>query len=425
MNTQHTSTKRGGLQKKRILIELILTVIFYPLFILVYILSGFIPRDPETILIAPWFGTRSADNAWYLYHILKRKFNSTKKRLIIIVATHELKKKLESYNINVIYHYSLKSLLYHLRAKFYIVDFRLGTIKPLSGIFSRGATVLNLWHGVPLKRIERDINSRKDYQLLLKLTPWELDSSNKLIVSPSLYLANIFQSAFGVQITNILCAEYPRNIVIKNKQWVPSMFYAENKDIIQLINRLKGDNNVLILYTPTFRDNGYSLVEKWKINIDELDAILEKNNAFLFVKFHPSEPEESIERIIKEGKGKRIYVLPSDFDLYPILDYFDVLITDYSSIFFDFMILNRPIIFYQFDLQEYMKQRGLYFNPSEILVGPVAKTPEELYQWIRYYTKHKKDRYSINRKKLLPKIFRYKGEEEGLEPILNILIYGN
>jgi CDP-glycerol glycerophosphotransferase (TagB/SpsB family) len=139
----------------------------------------------------------------------------------------------------------------------------------------------------------------------------------------------------------------------------------------------------IILYTPTHRDYeigensidrdvfGYSNLK------DELNEILEKNNGLLVVKLHPAQNRKCI--IEQLPQRSFIYEPNSDYSLYDIMPYSDVLLTDYTSAYFDYLILDKPVIFNFYDRDKYEKSRGFSYDPIEnFCAGDIVTTKTEL-----------------------------------------------
>lgn len=134
----------------------------------------------------------------------------------------------------------------------------------------------------------------------------------------------------------------------------------------------------VILYAPTFRGNSLSEAHMDKeLNYSELNMAL-SDEYVLFVKFHP----------LMKGGGlsevSRLQNLGFVFDVSKLLSpeeallSADVLITDYSSIVFEYLLLERPVISYIYDIDDYVRDRGLYYPYEQLAPGPYVATPEEL-----------------------------------------------
>jgi CDP-glycerol glycerophosphotransferase (TagB/SpsB family) len=356
---------------------------YFPLYV-IYFLSGFFKRNKNTWL----FGTYNAgfgDNSKYLYLYLEKNYPEIE--IIWITRKKNNLNYLQSKGINAYYKKSLKGVFSILRAGFIFSN---TNIEDVSYWFSKGAKFVNLWHGVPLKKIEFDIESGK--------IAWKFQSSNNFIkmmkkltfpglyrhpdylLIPSNYMKKYFISAFKIKDENVLLGEYPRNSIFK---------YPKN-ELLKLISRFESSVTFefvksfskyekIFVYLPTFRDGKSDFFKDSGIDFEQLDKIGKAKNYLFLIKLHPT----TSKKIVDLEKFTNIKLLDSKTDIYPILPFTDILISDYSSIFFDYLLLNKEIIFFPFDLKEYMqKSRKMYFDYDEIVVGRKCISFSQLLQTI-------------------------------------------
>ena len=202
----------------------------------------------------------------------------------------------------------------------------------------------------------------------------------------------ILSSAIGISKSKVHIYGYPRvdGLISKN----------ETAEDIRKLNSMffgKSYKN-LIYYVPTFRtDKNFNFFD-FDFDATELIKNLEECDAQLIVRFHPFDRQKyaAIEnllhpRIIIENHGLS--------DPYPLLKRADLLITDFSSIYADFLLLNRPIIFSAFDINGYLKnERPLYFSYDQITPGPKATNWIELNRHIRDLFIDGIDKFALERK---------------------------
>lgn len=191
------------------------------------------------------------------------------------------------------------------------------------------------------------------------------------IVVGSEALADIYKKAFALSDNNILKTGIPRTDLFFDEQRQKKV-----KDNIFIVNPKLKDKKV-ILYAPTFRDK--ELVDfDLHLDIDEMYRQL-KGEYILIIKLHPA-----IRNICNYEEKYAGFLY--DYSLYPnINDLFlvtDILVTDYSSIPFEFCLLNKPMIFFAYDLKKYMKKRGTIGDYISDVPGPVVYTTEEVVQVI-------------------------------------------
>ena len=123
---------------------------------------------------------------------------------------------------------------------------------------------------------------------------------------------------------------------------------------------------------PTWRD--YEFFIDSGFNFQQLNDELLKNDSIFLIKLHPSSVID-----IDLSVYPALDVLPASLDIYPILPYTDVLVTDYSSIYYDYLILNKPIILFPFDREKYIeKDRGFIEDYFTAMPSPYFDTFEEL-----------------------------------------------
>ena len=130
-----------------------------------------------------------------------------------------------------------------------------------------------------------------------------------------------------------------------------------------------------------------------------MNEILKKHNTYLFVKLHATQNLSVIKNIkdysnIKVLKYKNTY----DYNLYDILPYSDLLISDYTSTYFDWLVLNKPAIFYWYDFEKYKSTRGFSWDPIEnVCEGEIAYSYEDLLEKITVFLEGK---YKVNKQKI-------------------------
>ncbi|MCY7834258.1 CDP-glycerol glycerophosphotransferase family protein, partial [Bacillus spizizenii] len=166
---------------------------------------------------------------------------------------------------------------------------------------------------------------------------------------------------------------YPRIDLTLNTN--PEEFKSYLKDLSLLIS----NDKQTILYAPTWKGNSVSKVKNDVFQIiSDMNYLEEKigSDYNVLIKVHPFLYSEASK--VSELKGK---LIPDFIDTNQLLSTVDILITDYSSIFFDFLVTDRPILFYMWDADDYNKQRGKYIN-NEDLPGPVLYNVRELVEAI-------------------------------------------
>ena len=351
-----------------------------PLMFLIYCLVYFLPRNRRSWVFGSGVGVNFSDNAKYLF-----LFCSSEKDINCywITKNKDLVESLRNDGLNAYYKYSAKGLWLSLSSKVYVYDSRTGSINHWA---SAGAIKVNLWHGSPLKTIDRDITVKhnafyignhtwgiKRYLVRMIMPEWFVVAD--LMIATSEKVKGYFNSAFGSK--KIEVTGYPRNDIISNPS-LYARYLVFEQNIIDSISTEK-----TILYAPTFRDTNRFNREA-PIEWGRLNDLLRKNDATFLIKLH----RHDYSMAIKE-EYSNIRVLDNESDMYPLFSKVDLLITDYSSIFFDFLLTDKPVLFYPYDKEDYLtKDRSMYDEYDTVTPGHKAYDFNGFYEKLELFFKH-------------------------------------
>ena len=232
-----------------------------------------------------------------------------------------------------------------------------------------------LWHGTMLKRICA-MNEREKTQ--------PRKDQFHFFIAPSHFYLDFFCKSFLCKPKDVLVSGYPRND-----------YLFQDSDILKKLN-IEKEKEKIIVYMPTFRKpigGGYSDSEDNKLNFIETNnqkSLLELSNSLsqkrvtLIIKWHPSDSRQNINikfPNIVSLSNKDIFT--TGYQTYHLLHYADALITDYSSVFCDYLLLDRPIAFVINDIESYSKNRGLVFdNPLDFLPGYILQRKQDFDSFI-------------------------------------------
>ena len=228
-------------------------------------------------------------------------------------------------------------------------------------------TYLQTWHGTPLKRIAFDIE-----RLRFEAAGKYLDNLRRdvagwdYLISPNAFSTPVFRRAFGYD-GEVLETGYPRNDLLLS---------PERDEIRARVRAEYGvDDETLVLYAPTWRDIPDFAVD---LDLDRLATAL--GDPFrVLVRAHHLVPAP----VVVEAHSGLTDVSGRDdpTDLYLAAD---VLVTDYSSVMFDFALTGKPMVFYVSDLETYRNEvRGFYFDFEHEAPGPLVRTTEDLIAALR------------------------------------------
>jgi len=242
-------------------------------------------------------------------------------------------------------------------------------------------TYIQTWHGTPLKKLALDMDTVKmagekgidNY----KKNFYDNAQTWDYLISQNNFSTNIFRRAFAFD-KKMLEIGYPRNDVLFEKN--------NSEDIIELKKQLKLPlDKKIILYAPTWRDNEFYENGNYKftssLDFSKLRAAIGEDTVVI-VKYHYLVTDK-IDWSLYKGF---IYSCDLSYDISALYLVSDMMITDYSSVMFDYSILKRPMLFYCYDLEEYRDNlRGFYFDFLSEAPGPVVLTTEELIVAITQY----------------------------------------
>lgn len=223
---------------------------------------------------------------------------------------------------------------------------------------------INTWHGTPLKHMGFDVkNNLKGSQNTMKNF-----LASDYMISPNAHTTNIFKHAFkldGLYSGEILEMGYPRiDLTINTTAKEARKYLAEHLNL---------KKKPIILYCPTWRGKNVNDPENSLLNVfEEIKLLNQKLPYQVLVKVHPFVYSKA-----KEMPELKPYLVPDFLDTNQLMPAVDLMITDYSSIFFDFLVTDKPIVFYVPDLDKYQNERGVYIDLCA-LPGPVADNIQDV-----------------------------------------------
>lgn len=334
--------------------------------------------DSNTIVFESFGGKNYSDSPKYIYEYMQKNypklnyiwvFNNPDKNVIIGNAEKVKKGSKEYYDA-------------YSKAKFWVSNARL----PLYLNKKENQIYIQTWHGTPLKRLANDMkvvrmpgtttaNYKKNFYA--ETSRWDY------LVSPNRYSTNIFKTAFWMDEERTWEIGYPRNDVLVN-----------SSDDLEYINQIKKDLNLpegkkVIMYAPTWRDDEFVKKGQYlfdlKINLENLQKELGENYVIL-LRMH-----YLIANALDLNGYEDFAIDVSNYsDISELYLISDALITDYSSVMFDFGILKRPQYFFAYDIEKYDKGlRGFYMDYMNDLPGEIITDEFKLAEELKNIDEHK------------------------------------
>jgi CDP-glycerol glycerophosphotransferase len=374
-----------------------------------FLLSYLVPKKKHSILLGSGLGKSFKGNPKYIYlYLLNKKLPIqfswiTENRLVV----DDFKKR----NWPITYKWSLKGFLSILKADKLIIES--GTIPGVKNhdiayerLLYGKFRIIQTWHGTPLKYICLDTFKDKKNSLYSKikyyLQRYEFERYALLPVQSS-YEVSIYKKAFNNKNVNILGNARNDMLINHGKK---SDNYRNSLNIVI--------NKKIICYAPTFRDKKTNKIPFSEKGWNKLNEYLNNRNYKFLIKKHPFD--------------RQLHV-PSNYDnindisekvedIQELLINTDILITDYSSVSIDFSLLNRPIIYYIYDYEEYVKSRKFYVNIHDTLPGPFAKNEEELFSLLFTTEKWWNSPKYVKKYKIFVNKFHYYNDGESAKRLI-------
>ena len=249
---------------------------------------------------------------------------------------------------------------------------------------AHGARVVQLWHGIPLKRIELLVAQQiasslpsfaaalfRGYRHFIgRHREVDIAVATSTVVADKALKPCISAEHWSV-------TGYPRNDILLDEQLRhnPLVSLYVDEQAMAMIRDAKATNRKIVLYVPTFRNHMNDPFAEGAIDLQAFTEFADTHDFLFLIKLHPFLCASAQAHTL----SPRLLILPADSDIYPLMPETDIMITDYSSIYFDFLLLDRPVLFYCYDLEKYMHEdRGFLFNYDEMTPGPKIRTLQEL-----------------------------------------------
>ncbi len=396
-----TSRKEITTVVLQFIISLVAFLLFTPL-------SLIIPKNPRRIVVIGRESKFFLDNTKHFFLFLC-KLPESESIPVFLTMDKKTLHFLSDANLPAVYYPSWRGFVYLLTANFVVVD-GADWIQQGKYHLTFASKTIQLWHGAPLKQIEYPL-----FKKLLQELSWPVRlflrvqkkitgryAENEYVISTSTYFTNkAFKEAFNTR--HIINTGYPRNDALlqqHDKYFSTPIWLNTDISTIRSIHQRKLLQKKIILYSPTYRKGLNSPFSGSTLNLHRLDDYAGKNHLIFVTKLHPL-----MENQFTSNQYKNILCYDAICDIYPALSLFDVLITDYSSIYFDYLLLNRPIIFFPYDYESYIENdKELLFEYRQMTPGPICKSQGELEKALLEVAT---DHFAKKRKEISKLVFDY------------------
>lgn len=314
-----------------------------------------------------FFGKSYSDSPKYVYEYLCNNYPG-QFRFIWVIDKKNTEIPFKNTKVK---RFSIRYVYYLARCKYYVFNGR----QPEWIKKRAGNVFLQTWHGTPLKRLVFDLEDINASTPQYKKQTYRQSRSWDYLIAPNQYSSDIFRRCFRYDKV-MLETGYPRNDIL----------HHENKD--QLAHQIKTKLGIpkdkkIVLYAPTWRDDEYYVKGQYKFSLKLNLKLLQEelgSEYVIILRTHYFIADS----LDVTGLEDFAYNLSNYDDISELYLISDILITDYSSVFFDYANLKRPMLFFTYDLEKYRDVlRGFYIDIEEELPGPLLFTTEDIIAAIR------------------------------------------
>jgi CDP-glycerol glycerophosphotransferase len=335
--------------------------ILYIFFLPIWYFERLIPRQKNLWIFGAWYGQRYSDNSRALYeHCIKYH---PEIKAVWITRNKAVCQKLKREQKPVCLSYSLSGILCCLRAK---IAFISNSVLDFNPFFLNGIINVWLWHGMPIKKIGYSEEKNKNIPRLKLILSRMLNPYHQIKIDYTITASDFFlpflAEAFRLPISRILKTGSPRcDVFFTNRQ----------SSYIMNLRETYKDAKIL-MYMPTFRkallteEPFNPFIEgKYGFTAKAFYDWLSSNNIIFLYKPHFIDDKVHI----NINNNRFIFLTDDKYDdLYEVLNSIDILMTDYSSVYFDFLAARKPIILAPFDYEEYIKHsRAHYYDYNTVI----------------------------------------------------------
>lgn len=337
---------------------------------ILYLISFLVPKK-NWIVFGAWNGAKYGDNPAYLAKNLHEMASYT----LFWVGKSEIEREVPEY-ITFLDKDDWKTKWKLMKMKYAFVSHSYADLSQYN-VFGR-TTVIMMWHGVGIKALN-NLQSQSFARTIIRKFLRQYDYFLASSVANKERILDLFKD-YGAREDNILLTGQTRVQLFHEEKENTSGFKGK------ILSQMK--DYTWISYMPTFRDGHleeFSFLEITDEQKSQLDCLLKKYNAIILEKKHPNSSVGNA--------SQSPYVLnitKMDIDTQELLLATDILITDYSSVAFDYLLLDRPIIYFCYDLDDYLEgDSGLYYEFDSIRAGKKADNFSDLLRGLEAYLDNK------------------------------------
>ncbi|RFU66844.1 CDP-glycerol glycerophosphotransferase family protein [Bacillus sp. V59.32b] len=323
--------------------------------------------NPQKITFASYRSDNLTGNLYYVWKEINTHYSEYECFFRLKKFDSSFKGKLEYFFHLIVASFDMAT------SKYFIIDdyyFPVYVITP-----REGTEVIQLWHAAgAFKKFGLSTIGKEFGPSDIYLKHVKVHSNYARVYVSSTDVIPYYSEAFGMPEERIFPLGLPRTDYFFDKHEIQKAEETFYQKYPQLIDKK------LILYAPTFRGRSHYQTDfESPIDFAYMKDELGSDYA-LIVHLHPY---MSFGLNVSQQLSDFVYHIQSDFNIEQLLVLSDILITDYSSVIFDYSLLERPIAFFSYDLEEYIRERDFYIDYQSEVPGPIFTDTVEMSKWIR------------------------------------------
>jgi CDP-glycerol glycerophosphotransferase (TagB/SpsB family) len=392
--------------------------------LIVWPIARLTPRRRDRIIVIGRDEGKFVDNAKYFY-LQATRSGHPDACIVFLTEREDVVSLLKQHSLKAVIHPSVQSTFLLLTTRVAVVDSTEWYLRWRRFLLA-GARVVQLWHGVGYKRIEidkwsneaagRGWMSKPPIAILRSLRRWltgRLVTYSVVNTTSVFYRDNVFIPAFKSRYFTIF--GYPRNAFggVEGGN-LPGNELNVDTTLLQRLPAWRAEQRRIVLVTPTYRDSRATPLGLDDDTIKQLDSYAAKHRIEFVFKFHP------MERGASSIHGEHLHLCMPESDLYPLMPHSNALVTDYSSIYMDYLLLGKPVLFLVPDLDAYIRlDRQLQFDFDAMTPGAKVKTWPELLE--RLEREWAEDEFASARARLAQTAFDGLPQEDAVPRLLDFM----
>ncbi len=378
----------------------LLLLLLSPCIALLRALARLVPKKKDLILLIPRFGGTLNGNLKY-FHLYLAARHAQDCEFYLLTHRRATVRLLSEHGLPVLLHPSPQSVVKLLRASSVVVE-SADWWHWLKSLLALHATSFQIWHGNGMKRVS--MTNKKIAAMLRGLGPfhWLLYWCNIYPTYDVVFFASRLQRkrrSASFRMKEAVLNGQPRNDIFFGTDVGFNLVGCDGATT-EKIRSAAASGKRVVLYSPTYRPPA-EIQPAHALNLDEFNNFALRHGLLIVWKAHPKD-----EIAVQEREA--LVVMDKNADVYPVMGYADCMITDYSSIYMDYLLLDRPIIFFPYDLEHYLRRRGIQHDYNAITPGPKCLTQAEVQQALREIVVEGEDAWRNSRETVRQDFYEYR-----------------